>query len=225
MRGARGMTLIEVMLALSMAMGIITFVYVSARDVTRTKARIEGDAERLREAQMALDRLSRDLRSAYVSGHKKPLQPVVDTAFVGEQDDPVDRVSMTTFTHVHRRYGAKDTDQAEVTWFGLEDPDHPDRVNLARRESPLLDEKPLEGGTVQVLVEDVVDFDVQYYEAERDEWEKEWDTTQATAQPNRLPPQVRIVLTLLDRFGGEITLATQVSLPMIQPILLPGGFQ
>jgi general secretion pathway protein J len=220
-----GMTLLEVMLALSIATGIATFIYASARDVTRTKARLEADAERLREAQSALDRLGRDLRSAYLSGHKKPLQPIVDTAFVGEDEDPVDRVSMTTFTHLHRQFDASDTDQAEVTWLGVEDPDEPRVLDLARRESGYLDEKPLEGGEVQVLVHDVVRFDVEYYETERDEWVKGWDTTQATAQPNRLPRQVRIVLTLLDRFGGEINLATQIPLEMQQPILLPGGFQ
>ena len=40
-----------------------------------------------------------------------------------------------------------------------------------------------------------------------------------------VPLQVRVVLTLLDRFGGEINLATQFPLEMQQPILMPGGFQ
>jgi len=219
------MTLLEVMLALSIATGVTTFIYISSRDVTRTKERIEGDAERLREAQTAMDRLGRDLRSAFLSGHKKPLQPIVDTSFVGEEDDPVDSVSMTTFTHLHRQYDANDTDQAEVSWFGLEDPDRPRTVDLVRRESGYLDEKPLEGGEVQVVVHDVVRFEVEYYEAEKDEWVKEWDTTQATGQPSRLPKYVRILLTMLDRFGGELSLATQIPLEMQRPLLLPGGFQ
>lgn len=224
-RAAAGMTILEVMLALGIASGVITFVYVSARDVTRTKNRLEQDAERLREAQMALDRLARDLRSAWLSGHKKPLQPVVDSAFVGENDDPIDRVSLNTFTHVHRRWDANDSDQAEVSWFGVEDPEDPQVMHLARRESARLDEKPTEGGAVQIVVHDVASLELEYYEVERDEWVKEWDTTQPTAQPNRLPRFVRVVLTLLDRFGGEIVLATQVQLEMVQPILLPGGFQ
>jgi type II secretion system protein J len=222
---SRGMTLVEVLMAVGIASGVITLVYISARDVTRTKARLEEDGDRLREAQMAIDRFTRDLRSSFLSAHKKPLQPIVDTAFAGEDDDPVDTVSMTTFTHVHRQWNANDSDQAEVTWLAIEDEQHPGMLHLGRRESALLDEKPLEGGSIQLVVHDIVGFDVQYYETERDEWVKTWDTTQATAQPNRLPSQVRVVLTLLDRHGGEMTLATQVPLEMLQPILLPGGFQ
>ena len=219
------MTLIEVMLALSIAAGVATFIYVSARDVTRTKARIESDAERVREAQAALDMFGRDLRCAFLSGHKKPLQPIVDSVFVGEDNDPIDRVTVTTFTHVHRQYDANDSDQAEVSWFGVDDPRDRRKMNLARRESASPDEEPLEGGEVRILVHDVVQFQLDYYDVERDEWDEEWDTTQATAQPQRLPLQVRVVLTLLDRFGGEINLATQFPLEMQQPILLPGGFQ
>ncbi|MBI5502001.1 MAG: prepilin-type N-terminal cleavage/methylation domain-containing protein [Deltaproteobacteria bacterium] len=220
-----GMTLIEVMLALSIAAGIATFIYVSARDVTKTKARIEGDAERVREAQAALDMFGRDLRSAWLSGHKKPLQPIVDSVFVGEDDDPIDRVTLTTFTHLHRLYDANDSDQADVSWFGVDDPDDGRVMHLARRESASPDDTPLEGGETRILVHDVVLFELQYYDVERDEWEDEWDTTQATAQPQRLPLQVRVLLTLVDRFGGEINLATQFPLEMQQPILLPGGFQ
>jgi type II secretion system protein J len=219
------MTLMEVMVALGISAGLVTMVYVSARDVTRNKDRLETDAERLREAQMALDRFGRDLRSAYLSGHKRPLQPIVDTSFVGEDDDPVDKVSVTTFTHLHRRFDANDSDQSEIAYLAVEDPDDPRVVHLGRRESARVDEKPLEGGGVQLLVRDVVSFDVRYYDAERDEWVKEWDTTQPTAQPNRLPPQVRVVLVIADRFGGELTFATQFPLELTQPILLPGGFQ
>lgn len=225
MRTSAGMTLIEVLMAVGIAAGVVTIVYVSARDVTRVKARLEEDADRLREAQMALDRFARDVRSAYLSGHKKPLTPIVDTAFVGESDDPIDRLSMTTFTHVHRRFGANDSDQAEVSYLPVQDRDRPAVLHLGRRESAFLDEKPDEGGVVRVLVHDVVDFQVEYYDVERDEWEDEWDTTQPTAQPNRLPTHVRAVLTLLDRHGGELTLATQVPLSLVHPILVPGGFQ
>lgn len=222
---AAGMTLIEVMIAVSIGVGLVTLVYTSARDVRRTKATIEADADRLREAQMALDRFARDLRSAHLSGHRRPLQPKVDTAFVGEDDDPVDRVSMVSFSNQHRRFDGNDTDQSEVTYFGAEDPDDPEILNLARRRSEFVDDKPLEGGAVEILVRDVVEFEVTYYDNSRDEWEDGWDTTQPTAQPNRLPPQVRVRLTLLDRHGGEMRLATQIPLEMTAPILIPGGFQ
>lgn len=220
-----GMTLIEVMIAVGMSLGIIALVYGSSRSVTRTKALIEADSERLREAQLALDRFGRDVRSAHLSAHRRAMQPKTDTAFVGVDDEPADSVSMATFTNIHRRYDANDSDQAEVTYLAVEDPDDPSVLHLARRCSSRIDDKPLEGGAVEVLVRDIVDFDVQYYEPQRDEWMKEWDTSQPTAQPGRLPPQIRVRLALLDRHGGEIALATQIPLEVTQVILLPGGFQ
>lgn len=225
MRTAKpGMTLLEVMFAVAISVGIITLVYASSRGVGEAKVLIEGDAERLREAQMALDRFGRDIRAAHLSGHRRAMQPKTETAFVGEDDSPVDGVSMVTFTGMHRRYDANDSDQVEVTYSGVEDRDDPAVLHLARRVAPL-DDRPLEGGAVEVLVRDIVEFDVQYYLPERDEWIKDWDSTQPTAQPGRVPPDVRVKLTLLDRRGNEITLATQIPLEMRQPILTPGGFQ
>lgn len=220
-----GMTLIEVMLALSIASGVVTFIYLAARDVTKTKTRLEADAERLREAQMALERLGRDLRSAHLSAHKLPLQPRVDNAFVDENDQPEDQITMTTFTHRHRVFGAKDSDRCEVTWLLVEDPDDRSVTHLARRESPQVDDDVLEGGRIVVLVHDVVSFEIRYYDVDREEWADEWDTSQATAQPNRMPPQVQVGITLLDRYGGEIVMGTQIATEMRTPILLPGGFQ
>lgn len=220
-----GMTLLEVMIAVSIAAGIVALVYASSRDVNRVKALVEEDAERLREAQMALDRFARDVRSAHLSAHRRPMQPKTDTAFVGEDDPPIDRLSMSTFTNTHRRWEANDSDQAEVTYLGVEDPDHYGVFHLARRFSSRIDEKPLEGGVLEVLVHDVVEFDVEYYETAREEWIKDWDSTQPTAQPGRLPVQVRVRLTVLDRNNRETTLATQIPLEMRDPILMPGGFQ
>ena len=209
------MTLIEVMLALSIAAGVATFIYVSARDVTRTKARIESDAERVREAQAALDMFGRDLRCAFLSGHKKPLQPIVDSVFVGEDNDPIDRVTVTTFTHVHRQYDANDSDQAEVSWFGVDDPRDRRKMNLARRESASPDEEPLEGGEVRILVHDVVQFQLDYYDVERDEWDEEWDTTQAGAAASCSGPRRA-------RSAAESTWPRS-SAGMQQPILLGGS--
>lgn len=223
--GGTGMTLLEVMVAIGISVGMVGLMYVSARDVRRMKTMIEADAERLREAQMAMDRFGRDIRSAHLSGHRRPQLPKTDTAFVGEDDDPADRVSMITFSQVHRVFDGNDSDQAEVTYLAVEDPDDPEILHLARRISRIVDDHPLEGGAFEILVRDIREFDVLYYEAERDEWMEEWDTTQPTAQPNRLPPQVRVRLTLEDRHGGEITLATQIPLEVTQIVLIPGGFQ
>jgi hypothetical protein len=50
------------------------------------------------------------------------------------------------------------------------------------------------------------------------EWQKEWDTTQATGEMNVLPHQVRIKLVVHNRKGEEVTYGTQISIPMRTPI-------
>ena len=71
-------------------------------------------------------------------------------------------------------------------------------VTVARREDNRPDDDPQSGGTTMILVDDVLDFEVEYFDIATSEWSETWDTREITAQPNRLPVQVKISLTVPD---------------------------
>ena len=49
---------------------------------------------------------------------------------------------------------------------------------------------------MEVLLEDVLEFDVEYLDPVTNEWVKSWDTTSGTGQANRLPAQVKLLVTV-----------------------------
>ena len=70
--------------------------------------------------------------------------------------------------------------------------------------------------TVQILLDDVRSLELEYLDPMTNEWVRSWDTTQAAGQPNRLPIQVRIVLTVPDLYDrhSDRVFATHAVLPI-----------
>jgi len=78
---------------------------------------------------------------------------------------------------------------------------------------------PLKGGIVDVVAEDVQEFDVRYFDPLTGQWVETWDTTQITGQPNRLPLEVSIRIVLKGVGQGEpYSYTTKVFLPIQQPL-------
>jgi hypothetical protein len=75
-----------------------------------------------------------------------------------------------------------------------------------------------------VLVEDVVSFDLKYWNVQDLDWQDEWRTTAVDFQPDRLPPRVKITIGIED--GDDIVyFTTQVVLMMQEKIDLAKGQQ
>jgi general secretion pathway protein J len=202
-RGTRrlaGMTLIEAMVAIAILAIVMTLVWGGFSQTARNKAHVEDEADRYHIVRLALERMVRELSMAYVSAQLNPNQSlqVMNTAFVGVDRSGGDRIDFTSFSH-HRLYrDAHESDQNELSYFVTRHPDDPGIKVLARREQRRIDDDPRRGGRIQILVEDIEDFQLEYYDPLSNEWQTTWDTTQGAAQPNRLPTQVKIALTIPD---------------------------
>ena len=87
---------------------------------------------------------------------------------------------------------------------------------LARREQNRIDDDPRRGGKSQIHVENIEEFNVEYYDPLLTEWVQTWDTVNTLGQPNRLPTQVRIRLAIQDprRSSKSRVFGTRVSLPI-----------
>ncbi len=200
------MTLIEVMIAMTIFAAVGALVYGGFAQTSHAKTKLERQLNRYHELSSALERMVRELSMAYVSVHYNPLSSLqaMRTAFVGKDSGFGDRIDFTSVSHTRIYRDARESDQNEISYFVTDHPTGEGKV-LARRMSPRIDEKPQEGGRVEVMLEDVLEFELEYLDAVNWEWQSNWDTTTGTGQVNRLPAQVRIKLTVPGVAGPQGT--------------------
>jgi general secretion pathway protein J len=217
----RGLTLIEALVSLGTLALIGSLIYGAFDGMSRSRRSITKMNDRYHQGRAAIQRMSREIQMAFVSKHgdfttnsTMISQQVRKTAFIGKHAGTFDRLDFTSFAHRRLNRDAHESDQCELGYFGVRNPDT-GTMDLARREAKYIDMEPTKGGVVNVLVEDVQSFDIQYFDAAISEWVDTWDTTQATGQLFRLPQQVLITLVLNGGPGGKpIVLRARVSPPM-----------
>jgi general secretion pathway protein J len=227
--GARGMTLLEILVSLAILAMISLLLYGAFDSMSRGKRGEALRADRARQGREAVLRITRELQSAFLSMHN-PQVPALQTrvtAFVGTNGAPFDRIDFQAFAHTRVEKEAKESDQAEVGYFVAQDPsvDH-EKNDLVRREQTQPSQStenfpfnPKKGGVINVVAEDVELFDVRYLDPMTGLWVESWDTTQTMAQPNRLPLEVKITLTLKGVPNGQpSTFTTKQMIPMTQPL-------
>ena len=218
---ARGMTMIEVIVAVSIMAMVAVLIHGVVDSLSRGKKGEGMRAERAHEGREALQRIVRDLSSAYLSMHTPNNQALVTrkTAFVGRSSTSFDRVDFTAFAHRRTERDSHESDQAEVGYFALKDPNVQDKTDLVRREQTPIDLEPTKGGIVNVIAEDIEEFDVRYLDPLSGQWVETWDSTQVSGQPNRLPLEVSVRLVLKGVGDGlPYSYETKVFLPIQQPL-------
>jgi len=199
-RITRGMTLIEVMVAVTILAIVATVAFGGFSQTMRNKEHIEAQSDRAHIIRAALERMVSELSQAYVSIHvnPSPVLQTMQTCFIGGRQGRGHRVDFTSFSH-HRLYrDAHESDQNELSYFLMDHPDEPNQRVLVRREQNRPDDDPQTGGAVQIMVEDVLEFDMEYLDGTTGLWTDTWDTREVNAQPNRLPVQVKITLVVPD---------------------------
>jgi general secretion pathway protein J len=217
-RARSGLTLIEVMVAMIIIAIVSTLLYTGFVQTARNKQRIEAELDRYHEIRSGMDRMVRELSMAYVSAQINPVPALqmVNTAFVGTDSGRGARVDFTSFSHVRLYRDAHESDQNELSYYIDEDPNNPGQSALVRREQRRIDQDPRKGGQVHVLIENVKGFELGYFEVLTGEWITTWDTTQAAMQPNRLPTQIKLKLTVpnVRGQGPDQTFGTRVDVMM-----------
>ena len=226
-RRARGFTLVELLVAIGVLAMISTLIYGAFAQMRLSKQGIQKMNDRYREGRLAISRISRDLQAAYLSGHK-PIDEsivVVKTSFIGTRGTPADRLDFNTFANMRLDRDSHESDQAEITYFGSEDPEERSIIDLARRISTHPDLEPQRGGRVEVLATDIDLFDLEYLDPLTGEWSETWDTTQAIGQADRMPLQVRVILVLnggprrkANRGRGTVKIVTKIPIHIQKPL-------
>jgi general secretion pathway protein J len=216
-RAQAGMTLIEIMVAMTILAMVASLLYSGFAQTSRNKQRVEAQLERSHEIRMGLERVASELSMAYVSAHLNPneaLRPVI-SAFIAKEVGSGTRVDFTSFSHRRLYRNAHESDQNELSYFVTDDPHDSNQNVLARREQRRVDDDPRTGGESQVLIRNVTSFKVSFLDSLSGEWIDTWDTLQGAMQPNRLPTQAKILLTVpnLSGSGPDQTFGTRAWLP------------
>lgn len=222
----RGFTLIELLVAISILAVVSVLIYAAFAAMRRTREGLERVQDRYREGRIAMQRLTRELSSAYLTLHvpTDPSLVVLTTAFIGQRGNPADRVDFNAFANTRRDRDVHESDQAELSYYGLSSVDGAG-TDLVRRVSTHPDLEPTKGGRIEVLATDIDLFDLEYLDPQTGLWTETWDSTSTVGQPARLPLQVRITLVLNEgrktdtgSGRGRIRLMSIVSLPIRQPL-------
>lgn len=215
----RAFTLIEVSLAVAILAVMATLTYGSiARsfDAYETVTRID---ERYHEVRLAMNRMARELSMSFLTSPRRDhgKEAMWKTIFHGEATSPFAKLNFTSFSHQILLADAKESDQCEIGYFGAADPDHPNVMNLMRREDPNLDRDPEGGGRVYVLAENIKSFKLRYFDPKDDDWKDTWNTKDAEFA-GRLPTIVEITMVIEDENGKDVKLLTKTRINLVREL-------
>jgi general secretion pathway protein J len=217
---SRGMTLLEVMIAIAILGMLALLIYGAFDSMSRGRKGEAMRTERARQGRGAVLRIARELQSAFISLHVPQNQTLLTrtTAFQGKHSGQFDRVDFTAFAHRRFEMDKKESDQCELGYFVTKDPDA-DKMDLVRREQTPIDTDPQRGGVVNVLAEDVEEFSIKYLDPATGMWTDTWDSTQLTGQLARLPLEVRVTLVIKGlKNGPSYSYTSKVMIPIQQPL-------
>jgi general secretion pathway protein J len=215
-----GVTLIEILVAMSVFALLGVVVYGSLSGSLIAQQNVEAVQGRTREVRVALLRITRELQSAFIvkNTNQVTTEPLrSQTIFESKPDGSYTQLNFTSFAHQRTQADINESDQTEIGYLVRKAKDGPG-MQLVRRESKRIDSKPDKGGVYTPVVNDVTEFEVEFYDFEKEEWVKEWDTANATGQLDRLPPFVRVKLTIKEG-DDEKSFSTIVRIPLTAPVM------
>lgn len=195
----RGFTLVEALVAIAVFGIVATIVFGGFSQTMRNRQFVEAQSDRSHVIRVAMERMVREISSAFVSVHVNPNPQLITmrTGFHGRREGRGARLDFTSFSHRRLYRDAHESDQNELGYFLAEvrNEEGDRRTALVRREQNRIDDDFEHGGQAAVLVEEVLEFELSFLDPLSLEWRDTWDASSGQEQ-NRLPAQVRIRLTV-----------------------------
>ncbi len=186
-----GFTLLEILIAI----GIMAIMTVAITNITDTITRMRNDTTAHNDLRhsvtLALTKMTDDLRVTFLADTKFiGADKMFVTGFFGEEE----KLDFSTMSNVHYVKNNRDTDQVNVGYYLSTS--EAGGYNLMRRQTDRLGEDVKEGGKAFVLIGGVDSLGFEYYDANKKEWVKVWDTD-SVSSGGALPQIVRINITVL----------------------------
>ena len=220
MKSERGMTLIEIMIALAIMGLMLALAWTSISNTSSAKRDVEAEQERHHELRVALSRVVEDLQSAYLSKNEDEAATHRRTLMVGKSGGKVPDLRFSTLAHRVLWADANESDATVVTYMAMDDREKPSQTNWVRREQRRMsnkqpDEEPSE---LDIVIRDIEEVKFEFWDWKDEEWQDSWDTTSSDGEKGRLPLRVRITVKVKLPSGSEVTLSTQARVLLQEPL-------
>ncbi len=192
---AKGFTLLEVLLAMTILAVMMTVIYTSFSTAGRNVKQAETIRDETDLARTLISRISDDIANAYVNRNMNYSARI--TIFDGQKEEVEssgekmrhDSVTLTTLTN-WRKPDSKEMEIWEVGYFFKEKPDGSGYTLFRREKRELNKDVPaLEGGVEYEITDRVQSIQFRYYDGSN--WTDAWDKSL-----NKVPTAVEIALTL-----------------------------
>lgn len=222
----RGITVIEVTMALAILVVMMTLNYNVITGVVRAKAAVDDQREGMFIANSVLTRIARELQLAVKSGSiiqcdtSAPPQQANPPVFLGEQSSGNKGGRADTLTFLAREAGQYMPDGGthsglvQITYRVEADPEQKDSKNagllLVRDEVPHgKDQKKACGTAIRFpITKNLVSLQFQYFDKRSTEWLSEWTGPKAYT----LPSIVQFTLSLQSPEGVVLTYTSAVAI-------------
>lgn len=215
-----GLTLIEVTMASAVLAIMMTLAWRTISNTSNSRRTFEAFEERNHELRMAMGRVVYDFEHAYLSRNEDTNQTNPRTMFIAKSGSKVPEIRFSTLGHRVLWADANESEQTVISYLTRPDPDRPGVVDWVRREQRRLSNQPPEDEPAEydVLLRDVGEVKIDFWNWRTLDWQDRWDTTQSDSQRGMLPSRVRIVVKVKDRNGEDYKLTTQARILMQEPL-------
>ena len=103
----------EVMVAIAILAMVSALIWTAFAQTARAKKVVEATNDRYHQVKIAMRRICSDLSMAYITRNINQQVIIVESAFIGLNDDP-DSLHLMTFSHHRRLKDVRESDQCEV---------------------------------------------------------------------------------------------------------------
>jgi len=231
----KGFTLLEVLVSMAILAIILATIYSAYTTNVEAIQIARQNGEVHQTARIVLDRMTKDLQSALIqagedrkeesgASQKAKLGQAgkdrkeesgssekIKLGLVGQQREinrrRADRIDFTTVTHLPLTERGPSSDLCEIGYLVSEDPEGKVLV-LLKRDDPTADEDFTEGGSLQEIARNVIEFNLTYLDSRGEESDK-WSTLEGGAESG-LPALIKLRLVLGDDLGREHIFSTAI---------------
>jgi len=209
MKRQTGLTLLDLLLAMSLLMVILTTVYMVFANHERSVEAAAESRDSYGQARMILDRMIRDISGTWLPEIPASNEGTETVLFSGEEG----RVDFITTARLSPEI-APGLDLVEVGYHVVENDDR-NGYSLIRRQDNSLDTDISEGGTTITLTNQLETFEIGFIDADA-QVQTAWKASAISNLPKSI--QIKLVIRLSD--DKTETFTTVASLPLAWPKVL-----